>query len=156
MADGSGVAMLIWSTLLGGAGGVIGAFGKDWVERRNRLDESLRAKRADLYMKLWQLSGILPRWPRAKKVTYRVLEERSGQLRDWYYEEGGGIYLSEASRKAYGAAQEAINEVVDAKGARTEQVVSDADYKRVMEACSRLQTRLSGDLHSRREAARMV
>jgi hypothetical protein len=66
-------------------GGCHRRFGKDWVERRNRLDENLRAKRADLYMKLWQLSGILPRWPRDRMVTYQALEERSGQLRDWYY-----------------------------------------------------------------------
>ena len=150
MAEEAGTAMIIWTALVGGAGGVVGALGKDWLERRTRIDEGLRAKRTELYADLWKLSGILPKWPRNKEVTYQGLLERSERMRHWYFETGGGLYLSEPSRAAYGKAQEAIVQTVESKmSSRPENSLEKSDYDRVRDALSALRTELARDLHSR-------
>ena len=47
---------------------------------------------------LWRLTGLLPKWPRAKDVTYARLEDFREKLRDWYFAEGGGMFLSRTAQ----------------------------------------------------------
>ena len=146
----------LWSALIGGAVGAVvaavGTFWQSWVAAQVKLDEGLREKREAGYLKLWQLTGILPLWPRAD-VTYAELDDRSRAMKDWYFA-GGGLYLSTEARTAYGVAQKALQAAIEAApdgdpGRRVETPV----YDRLQAALSALRTELTGDLLSRERRA---
>jgi hypothetical protein len=67
------------------------------------------------------------------------------------------MYLSRDARERYGAMQQAIAEVLEARrrggtGARLDEPLRDADYDLVLVRCSALRTELTDDLLSRRGA----
>jgi hypothetical protein len=143
----------LWSALVGGAVGAVvaavGTFWQSWVAAKVKVDESLRGKREKDYVALWQLTGILPAWPKAA-VTYAELDDRSRALRDWYFA-GGGIYLSVEARAAYGAAQQALRAAIEAAADPAAQL--EGDYDRLQAALSALRTELTRDLLSRERSA---
>src|SRR4051794_8281989 len=134
--------------LIGAVVAFIGALYSNALERRTKIDESLRDKRIDLYQKLWAKTKLLPKWPRSSDVTYEQLFGLSEELRDWYFDEGG-IYLSAKARAVYGDLQDAIGAVLQGHKSGP---VSDLDYASVRAKCSALRTELTTDLLSRRRA----
>jgi len=123
------------------------------------VDLDLRKARIAAYEPLWKKTAILPRWPRAKDVTYRKLVEFSADMRNWYFETGG-IYLSEHSMAAYSELQEKIWSVLEpieekdldrsVQGSEARDLSGHYDSIRLK--CSKLRTRLTNDILSRREA----
>lgn len=140
----------LWSALIGGAVGAvvaaIGTFWQSWVSTRVRVDEALRERREADYLTLWKLTGILPKWPKAR-VTYGEIDQQTQALRDWYFS-GGGLYLSTEARTTYGAAQKALCSAVET--AQTPELeLAPKDYDRLQESLSALRTELTRDLLSR-------
>ena len=116
------------------------------IEFRSRVDRTLIRKRERVYKELWQLTSIVPTWPKAEACTYEDLRRFSELLRAWYFTTGG-MYLSEEARGAYGKLQEALA----AMPARLS-VLTDADYEAARKAGSALRTELTRDLFSRKRA----
>jgi hypothetical protein len=112
------------------------------------IDTDLRNKRVDAYATLWQLTQVLPKWPRAEGVTYERLRQFSAELREWYFHTGG-MWLSHAARDAYGDVQEAIWEL---PAGNPSDVLDPKHYDATRDKCSALRTALTDDLLSRREA----
>lgn len=137
---------VIVSAILGVFGGIGGAFLKSTLGSRAKIDESLRAKRLDVYADLWKKTGLLPKWPKSQGVTYATLASFSQELQTWYFAEGG-IFLSEKARKVYGDLQETLNKFANENNT---QPLSDPDYESARQGCSKLRTELTRDLMSRR------
>jgi hypothetical protein len=140
------------SALVDLVSGFLGAMGKSFIERRSRIDEGLRAKRAEVYSELWTLTGILPQYPKDEKLTYGKLAAQSEALREWYFQKSGGIYLSRESQKIYLAFQKTINDLVEGQKENLDGQVSPTDYDRARAAGSTLRSSLTDDLHSRSES----
>jgi hypothetical protein len=131
-------------------------------EARAAIDVNLRELRLAVYKELWELTGVVPRWPRAAQpladdVTYEDLRRFSDNLRIWYYTKGGWLLSTEAG-EAYTPVQEAIcneddgvlwAEAADGTRAIRTGPVTAADYDRVHDRCSELRSELTEDLHSR-------
>ena len=145
----------LWSALVGGAVGAVvaavGTFWQAWVAAKVRVDEGLREKREKDYLALWQLTGVLPLWPKAE-VSYAELDERSRALRDWYFA-GGGLYLSTEARLAYGEAQKALSAAIEAAPDPAALLDRGGDYDRLQAVLSALRTELTRDLLSRERSA---
>jgi hypothetical protein len=142
----------LWSAFVGGLGGVFGgvvvAWAQGWIGARVKIDEGLRAKREASYRELWQLTRLLPEWPRADDVTHGKLGELSRAMRDWYFD-GGGLYLSQPARDAYGEVQRALQPLLH----KPDGVIAPAEYDALQELCSRLRRELTTDLLSRERNA---
>src|SRR5689334_18476754 len=92
------------SALVGAVTSYVGAVIKTYFDMNTKIDEQLRERRLDPYKEIWLKTAILPHWPRATGVTYAQLRQFSGDLRDWYFGQGG-IYMSARTRDAYFAVQ---------------------------------------------------
>lgn len=134
------------------------------LEKRTRIDESLREARIAVYQPLWQQTSLLPKWPKVPDVTYANLLELSVWMRDWYFNRGG-IYLSAKSRAAYGKLQETIQAVIAEKdkeaiqplnqatvAAKRTETLSEKHYECLRDKCSALRTEMTKDLLSRKRA----
>lgn len=60
-------------------------------------DKDLRKKRLELYKDLWPKTKPLAEFSAEAPVTFDVIKAVSGDMRDWYFAEGG-IYLPEEPR----------------------------------------------------------
>jgi len=110
------------------------------------VSDQLLSARVATYRRLWQLTGLLPKWPRAKDVTYKDFLEFSKSLRDWYFNDGGGMFLSGAAYTSYAALQDTLTAI------QTEQPsgnIAENHYKIVRELCSALRHSLAHDIGSR-------
>ncbi|MFL5384223.1 MAG: hypothetical protein ACJ8GN_17010 [Longimicrobiaceae bacterium] len=155
MLEATSIAGIVTSGAVGLVAGFIGSV----LAERTRIDESVRAARLECYTKLWRKTELLPAYPVAAEVTYDELLALTEEMRDWYFREGG-MYLSKASRKRYGDAQEEIGRVIGGKLLVNGQVVesprkagtlslSDPEYVRVQHRLSALRTSMAGDLLAR-------
>lgn len=72
----------------------------------------LQRERTAAYRGLWRLTKLLPKWPRSKDVNYEDLRELSGSLRDWYFTEGGGMFLSRTAHTSYAALQDSLTAIL--------------------------------------------
>lgn len=135
-------------TLLGGS---VLALLNSAISRRSGIDDELRAKRLEVYPRLWALTGTFSRWPE-QTVTREVLADLHERLRGWYYTEGG-LYLTERARARYGELQQLVGTVL-AKPSAPSDVLSDDRYADVRETASALRTALTDDLDTRRRMSR--
>lgn len=135
------------SSLMGAGVAAISLLISNALNFRVRIDENLREKRLAVYKTLWEKTKILPKWPKNPDVTYENLHKFSGELRDWYFDEGG-IYLTAESRKAYEVVQDKLSEVVGDHQDIT--IISEGDYESIRVSCSSLRTELTRDLQSRK------
>jgi hypothetical protein len=110
---------------------------------RGTVDASLIRKRERLYRQLWRMTSVLPRWPSSHACTYTDITHLDGVLKDWYFD-GGGLYLSEQARSAYGVLRASMDALPERLG-----VLSDVDYERLFQAATKLRTELTKDLFSR-------
>lgn len=110
-------------------------------------DTDLRQRRIPEYTKLWSLTKLLPKWPRANDVTSQDLHKLSKALRDWYFS-GGGMLLSAESFDAYSELQDRLAEFLSGQ-ADPAQPISDPDYDRIRGYCSAVRAQLAADIVSR-------
>ncbi len=110
------------------------------------LTEELQRERITAYKGLWRLTKVLPKWPRAEEVSYEDLRKLSESLRDWYFTEGGGMFLSRTAHTSYYALQDSLTAILveHPSGA-----ITDEHYDVVRELCSALRSRLARDVGSR-------
>jgi hypothetical protein len=75
------------------------------LEHKYRLeseyDLELRTKRIESYKKLWQLMLILNFHDASDNNSYYQLANLKTKMTEWYYLEGGGIFLTEINQKLY-------------------------------------------------------
>lgn len=109
--------------------------------------------RSAVYKKLMEHIGLLPAWPSRKhETTYYDLLKLTRQLRDWYYTDGGGLFLSEDSRKKYQAVQQAIRDRLEDRIADNREVRDKLesraldDYDLIRDLLSALRKEMSKDL----------
>jgi hypothetical protein len=153
------------ATLVASLGGGLAAaaamatwLGGVWKERISRLesaaiqiDVDLRLRRIEAYKPLWQLTNLLPRWPRDPSVTYEQLLEFTKHLRDWYFA-GGGMYLSRTTHQSgYYPLQQELERVLSQSKTGTLSQESPDDYGAIRDRCSILRTHLATDIASRRD-----
>jgi hypothetical protein len=83
-------------------------------------------------------------------VTYRHLYELSCDLKNWYFQQQGGLYLSKQSRSAYGALQESLTSVLSNKSETDyDNQIVQADYDLIKYKGRGLRVQLTEDLLSR-------
>lgn len=83
---------------------------------------------------------------RERIVTYDDLHKLSVSLRDWYFNEGGGMFLSRTAHTSYAALQDSLTAI------RLEHPsgdVTNEHYDAVRELCSALRSRLARDVGAR-------
>lgn len=107
---------------------------------------TLVQERIGAYRPLWQLTGILPKWPKAAAVTYEDLRNFSEALREWYFVGAGGMFLSRTAHTGYAAVQNALTAISDVSPSG---VISEQHYSTVRELCSALRTCLADDIKAR-------
>ncbi|HEY0461300.1 MAG TPA: hypothetical protein VGC97_19345 [Pyrinomonadaceae bacterium] len=116
-------------------------------------DKEIRKKRLELYEKLWKLLKPLARFSAEEKITYSIIKIRSEKMRDWYFDEVGGIYLSKQSRKPYFELKEAMQEVIDDKKLMGEETEIGAEQlDKILALGKNLRDNLSDDIETRKES----
>lgn len=106
----------------------------------------LLRERIAAYKGLWALTQLLPKWPRAKGVRYEDLLDLSKALREWYFNDGRGMFLSRAAHTAYSALQDSLVAILDEQPSGT---ITDEHYDAVRELCSAIRSRLANDVGAR-------
>jgi hypothetical protein len=106
----------------------------------------LQRERIANYKELWRLTKLLPKWPRSKDVTYEDFGKLSKLLRDWYFNEGGGIFLSRTAHTAYAALQDSLTAILVEQPSGG---ISEEHYEAVRVLCSTLRSGLAHDVGSR-------
>jgi hypothetical protein len=110
------------------------------------VSQELVHERIGAYKDLWQLTRRLPKWPRATGVTYDDLRELSKSLRDWYFTDGGGMFLSRTAHTAYSALQDSLTAILVEQPSGN---INEEHYDAVRELCSALRTTLARDVGAR-------
>jgi hypothetical protein len=108
--------------------------------------QELQHERITAYRGLWELTQLLPKWPRSRDVSYENLREFSYSLRHWYFSEGGGMFLSRTAHTSYAALQDSLTAILVEQPSGS---VTDEHYNAVRELCSALRNRLARDVGSR-------
>lgn len=119
---------------------------KEFDEPAAPLAAELQRERIASYKELWRLTKLLPKWPRSHEVGYDDLRTFSLTLRDWYFREGGGMFLSRPAHTSYAALQDSLTAIL------TEQRsggITDEHYEAIRVLCSTLRTHLARDVGAR-------
>jgi hypothetical protein len=113
-----------------------------WSLRKD-LEVDLRRQRLEAFKALWALSEPLAKYGRtgpAAKVTPASMEKLSGDLRHWYFAQGG-MFLTDQSRDAYFSFQDALQEVIQGAADMSKELDEEA-RERIREPGSTLRTSL--------------
>jgi hypothetical protein len=121
---------------------------KNLLAQAAAVDTDLRERRIPVYTRLWLLTRLLPKWPRAEGIKRRDLHSLSEHLRKWYFE-GGGMFLSSESVEAYKKLQDELARFYSERQPLTEPI-TDEEYDEFRGYCSALRTELTNDIVSRR------
>jgi hypothetical protein len=135
------------SAVIGLVAGFIGAAGKGWLDRRTRIDDGLFTKRTELYAELWQMTGRIPKYPRDTKFTYGAVATLMVDLRTWYFEKSGGLYMSVNTQRHYIHFQSVLNDITASQDAKA--IVEDKQYDAAQASASLLRSAMTKDLDSR-------
>ena len=108
--------------------------------------EVFEVERISAYRRLWELTRILPKWPRASNVPYSDLRAFSAALRDWYFIGGGGIFLSRPAHGTYSSVQNTLQAILSK---RVSGPIAADHYDEVREVCSTLRSQLAKDIGAR-------
>jgi hypothetical protein len=119
-------------------------------------DKEIRKKRLELYEKLWILLKPLARFSAEEKITYSTVKDISAQMRDWYFDDFGGIYLSRQSRKPYFKLKEALQDVIDDPKLKDTNIELSGKCRKKLDAIlgwgKILRDSLSEDIQTRKES----
>lgn len=113
-----------------------------WNLRRD-LEVDLRRQRLEALKALWALSEPLAKYGRtgpAAAVTPASIEKLSGDLRHWYFAQGG-MFLTDESRDAYFNFQDALQEVIQ-EASDKDRELDEVTRERIREPGSTLRTSL--------------
>ena len=116
------------------------------IDNTAALDSQVQSSRIEAYKKLWSLTETLPKWPKAKNVSYDSLRALSEKLRNWYFNDSGGLFLTQKAYNVYATLQAGIVTVADRN---LSGIISDEHYEEVRELCSMLRRQLATDLGTR-------
>jgi hypothetical protein len=132
--------------LVGTAAGGLTAFLTSRAQLRRELeyeyDRDLRARRVEAYASLYRRTANLPRYRRTKPARTELSGWSEG-FHSWYFDEAGGLFLSDAARKAYLSALEAMAAVAS-EGSSDR--LSDEEVERLWRAGQALRRRLAADI----------
>ncbi len=76
-------------------------------------DKKLRDERLRVYKDLWVLLKPLARYSPEIPLTYQKIKDTSEKMRNWYFDEAKGIYLSKESRKPYFELKKSLQQIID-------------------------------------------
>ena len=82
-------------------GGVLGGFVQALYNYKKEILSIIWTKRFEEYKVVWELTGVLPKYPEDRDIRYTDIYSTCLQLKNWYFK-SGGIILSKKSRIAYG------------------------------------------------------
>jgi len=108
--------------------------------------ERLQRERIAAYRGLWELTKLLPKWPRSKDVRYEDLRDFSQSLRGWYFNQARGMFLSRTAHTSYAALQDSLTAILLEQ---PEGNLTDEHYDAVRELCSALRNTLARDVGAR-------
>jgi len=115
-------------------------------------DKKLRAERLDAYKLLWKELKPLAKYSAENPLTYQIIRQMSEKMRDWYFDEGGGIYLSKQSREPYFKLKKSMQKIIDDENLQSEKDEPlQINPKNILEQGSVLRESLSDDIGTRRE-----
>ena len=130
----------------------LGAIIKFRKDLEAEYDKDLRIRRIEVYKGLWHLLQFMARYDLPKPLSPRTLQQLSVEMRKWYFEVGGGLYLSEETRKSYFALKEAIKNVVDKHDNvedSSEDDLDDIDRAKILKKGSDLRRDMTQDVGTR-------
>jgi len=110
-----------------------------WAQRRkleSDYDATLRTERLAEYRKLWQIMEPLG-WYGRHEITSETVKKMLGDLDHWYFENGGGLFLSDISYKSFEELLQALNNY-------------DGDPEHLRPVGSKLRTSLTYDIGGRK------
>jgi len=76
-------------------------------------DKKLREKRLEVYQKLWVLLKPLARFSPEKELSYQQIKITSEKMRDWYFNDASGIFLSKETRKPYFDLKKSLQQIIN-------------------------------------------
>lgn len=106
----------------------------------------LQKERIQIYTELWRYTGLLPKWPRAKNIVYEDLRQLCLEMRGWYFDNCGGMYLSKKSMASYAALQDSLTAINNNNFNGT---ISDSHYDAIRDLMSSLRRTLAHDIGGR-------
>lgn len=115
-------------------------------------DISLRTDRLTAYRALWRSLQPLAKYARPAPVTYRVVGGLIGELRAWYFQ-NGGIFLSYRARDAYFALMDELRELLARAPSDTSLELDFEKFQKLRELGSDLRTAMVDDVQTRRSSA---
>jgi hypothetical protein len=114
-----------------------------------KYDESLRAQRIETYKRLWKLLQPLARYAREEEATPARMEQLGGELRGWYFEDGG-LFCTNETRNAYFKLQQGIEQAVKAvEGKDAQTNFEDKVEQQLRQLGSNLRTSMARDVGTR-------
>jgi hypothetical protein len=136
--------------LVGAAATAVLAILNSYLTSRAQVAEEVRKARLDAYPKLWRLTSLVSVWPRSDP-RLEDLQGLQRDLRRWYFDVGGGLYMSENARDRYGQLQALLAAVIAnyPKLQNDRGQPSDGTHLDLQESCSALRTALTEDLETR-------
>jgi hypothetical protein len=113
-------------------------------------DKDLRQKRLELYRELWPKTKPLAEFSAEAPITFEVIKAVSGEMRDWYFAEGG-IYLSKRSRRPYFNLKSLMQEILNDNSLQQDHAkpIHGTQLKKILVAALELRTSLSDDIRAR-------
>ncbi len=149
-AEGGDMTDTLLATIVTAAAGIIVAAitgilsyrSARWNLRRE-LEVDLRRQRLEAFKALWALSEPLAKYGRtgpAATATPASMEKLSGDLRHWYFAQGG-MFLTDESRDAYFGFQDALQSVVQGAVSK-DQALDEEVREQIREKGSLLRTSL--------------
>lgn len=135
--------------VVGAAAGGFSAFVTGRIQMRRELeyahDRELRTQRLDPYKSLYRRTKNLPRYWRTapSRVELRTWSE---SLHEWYFDEAGGLFLSDDARVVYHEVLEVI--AVTANAGKQEAKLSETELERLWRAGQALRRQLAADIGS--------
>ena len=93
--------------------GLIAAYVKIKKELEREYDINLRNGRLTAYRKLWKEMEPLSKYSREDPFTYKKAKELSQKLKDWYFQNGQGMFLTVNSRNSYFKLQDKLQKKIE-------------------------------------------
>ncbi|MDH7460659.1 hypothetical protein QEG73_05195 [Chitinophagaceae bacterium 26-R-25] len=128
-------------------GAFLGVAFKYWYDYRGMVYKELWEKRCTAYKRLFSMTGILPDYPEKAEVRYQQLFERSREMSDWFFGEGG-LLCSKETRNKYFKVQDNISEVLQNKSLKRTETITK-EYDSIRDLMSQLRRAMTDDLMSR-------
>ena len=140
--------MGFWIGLAGALVGAIAGGVTTWTTTRQQMrrelafhyDRELRVRRFEAYGSLYMRTKVLPRYWRTNPSRSEL---SAWSFDEWYFDESGGMFLTNAAREQYHNALEAIASVHSTAGPEQ---ISDEEVERLWRAGQALRRQLSADL----------